>query len=260
MQRLIPALVVLFLLTGPAVVFAEESSYPEELEWGRIRSGQETVELEIASIPGDRRIRLPRFNNSYRRIYQKGDPKKASLKLHPEVSEWLISLPKSVDAPVVVVIETVGKPQLTLQPPVATAAEDGAFRLPAHHAIVHGELLRFEPQPYKNTVGYWANEQDWCEWRLDVAAAGDYEVHVLQGCGKGHGGSEVRISVGDSELTFIVEDTGHFQKFKDRQVGVLTLQQGGRQSLKVEAVTKAKGAVMDVRLIRLVPVGSQPSS
>ena len=65
----------------------------------------------------------------------------------------------------------------------------------------------------------------------NVEEAGEYEVHILQGCGKGHGGSEVSIGVGKSVLTFTVEDTGHFQNFKPRNLGRIEVLKPGRQSL-----------------------------
>lgn len=253
MNRL-PTCILSLLLVVPAA--ADDKSFPTSFEWGEITTTDTAVELHVTSLPDKRVVRVPRFNNSYQRIYLKGDPKKKSLKFRPEVSEWLITLPETASVPTTVVMKTVGLPMLLAQPHVNQADEDGVLNLPAHHAVVHGKLLRFEPQPFKNTVGYWANEKDWCEWKLDVETAGTYEVHVLQGCGKGHGGSEVQVSVGGSSLTFVVQDTGHFQKFKDRHVGSVSISKKGAQSLKVVPVNKAKGAIMDVRLIRLVPAGS----
>lgn len=256
MPQVYSTFLTLLLLLPLTSVAADESPFPTEFPWGRLQPTEAAVELHLTSIPDDRRLRIPRFNNPYRKIRLKGDDSKASLKFRPEVSEWLITIPEAVTAPATIVIETVGRPQLLSTPAVIRADKDGVFKLPAHHAVVHGELLRYEPQPHKNTVGYWANEQDWCEWQLNAERPGDYDVHILQGCGKDHGGSEVRISAGESEITFTVEDTGHFQNFKDRHVGTIRLREPGRQSLQVRALSKTKGAVMDVRQIRLLPSGT----
>ena len=77
-------------------------------------------------------------------------------------------------------------------------------------------------------------------------------VVIGQGCGKGHGGSTAYLSVGKQRLEFLVEDTGHFQNFKTRYLGTLTLTISGKHTLVVGGVKKAKGAVMGVREIRLV--------
>ena len=79
-----------------------------------------------------------------------------------------------------------------------------------------------------------------------------YEIEVLQGCGKGNGGAEVEVSVGEQHVRFTVEDTGHFQNFVARQIGKLTLA-AGKQTLTVKPITKPGGAVMDLRQIVLNP-------
>jgi hypothetical protein len=79
-------------------------------------------------------------------------------------------------------------------------------------------------------------------------------VEVLQGCGKGQGGSEVEVSVGEQTLRFTVEDTGHFQNFKARGIGKVKMDKAGRYTLTLKARKKAVSAVMDVRLLTLKPV------
>ncbi len=95
-------------------------------------------------------------------------------------------------------------------------AADGIVTLPARTAEVHGTQLRYEPLPHKNTLGFWVRAEDWASWEFTIMRPGSFTVEVLQGCGKGQGGSEVEVSVGGRSLTFIVEDTGHFQNFKAR--------------------------------------------
>ena len=55
-------------------------------------------------------------------------------------------------------------------------------------------------------------------------------------------------------MQFVVEDTGHFQNFKPRVVGELEIARPGSHRLAVKGLKKAKGAVMDVRQVRLIPV------
>lgn len=235
-------------------VKADKQPFPTSFEWGTIVATDTAVDLHVTAVPKDRIIRIPRFNNPYKRIFCRNKLDAADLKFKPEVDEWLITLPESVSDGSVIAIETVGRPQLMTEPVVIKVGKQGVFTLPAHDAVTHGELLRYEPQPHKNTVGYWANEKDWCEWFIDFDKAATYEVEVLQGCGTGHGGSEVAVSVGSSEVTFVVEDTGHFQNFRPLIIGTIEIDNPGRQSLKVVPISKANGAVMDVRQIRLIPV------
>ena len=136
----------------------------------------------------------------------------------------------------------------------------GIIVLPGRLAEPHGTLIRYEPQPHKTTVGYWANGQDWVSWQFDLPNAGSYEVEIQQGCGTGGDGSDMRLNVGEQSLSFVVQQTGHFQNFVTRKLGSLKLKKGGPQSLELRALTKRGGAVMDIRQIRLIPVTNKNSS
>jgi len=130
-------------------------------------------------------------------------------------------------------------------------AADGSITLPARTARIHGVQLRFEPLPHKNTLGFWVRAEDWASFEFTVSKPGKFAVEVLQGCGQGQGGSDVVLIVGEQQVTFTVEDTGHFQNFKSRLVGEVTIAQLGRHTLEVRATKKAKAAVMDLREVKL---------
>jgi hypothetical protein len=121
-------------------------------------------------------------------------------------------------------------------------------------ATIHGVQVQYEPKPEKNTVGYWTHVSDRVSWTVDFPKAGKYDVEVLQGCGKGHGGSEVNIVMLDQSLSFVVEDTGHFQNFKSRVIGQFKIDSPGRYRFMIVPTKKASVAVMDVRQVRLLPI------
>ncbi len=224
----------------------------QDPSWGRVEFRENAVHLVVTTWPADGRLAMPRLNNPIGAVYVKDDATKKALKFEPNVADWTVHRPADRQGDVIVV-ETVGKPRVAGDPVVTEPGADGSITLAAHSAVTHGRLLRYEPQPHKNTVGYWADEKDWCEWSLRAAKPGTYKVLLLQGCGKGQGGSEVKLAAGDQSLSYTVEDTGHFQNFVEREAGKITL---GKVDLRFEirAVKKAKGAVMDVRQVRLVPV------
>jgi arylsulfatase A len=132
-------------------------------------------------------------------------------------------------------------------------AKDGSITLHARTAAVHGVQLRYEPLPHKVTLGFWTNKDDWAEFEFTAGKPGTFAVEVLQGCGKGSGGAEVEIAVGDEKLTFTVKDTGGFQNFEARAVGTIKLENAGRYTLSVKPKTKPGAAVMDLRQIVLKP-------
>ncbi len=152
-------------------------------------------------------------------------------------------------------------PERTMKP-----GADGSILLHSKDAWVLSKQMRYEPQPQKNTLGYWTQKEDKAKWRFDVPSAGKFEVEVLQGCGKGSGGAEVAIIIGTGklrpalgELKFTVEDTGHFQNFKPRVIGTLDLPAGPGLELTVAPQTKPGAAVMDLRQIILRPAsGATP--
>ncbi len=133
----------------------------------------------------------------------------------------------------------------------------GSLSAPEDLSEFGGPTLRYEPDETKNTLGYWTNVHDWASWKIDVRKPGSYEVSVLQGCGKGSGGAEVAVSVADQSLTFVVEDTGHFQNFKWREIGQVKIGAAGEYTLTVKSRSKPGAAVMDLRQIILRPTDAR---
>ncbi len=127
----------------------------------------------------------------------------------------------------------------------------GAIILHARDAKIHGAKLHYEPQPHKDTLGFWVQRDDWVEWTFQPPSTGVFEVQLLQGCGKGNGGAEVEVTVAGQTLTMKVEETGHFQHFVPRTLGTVRLDQPGPTTLSVRGKTKPHGAVMDLRRIVL---------
>ncbi len=136
--------------------------------------------------------------------------------------------------------------------PIRQAA-DGVITLHSRDATVHGVTLRYEPRPEKNTLGYWSNAGDYASWTFEVVQPGRFVIDVMQGCGKGHGGSEAAVVIGDGRLAFEVIDTGGWQNFVVRTIGSVHIAAPGLHTLKLQAVNKAGAAVMDCREIRLLP-------
>ncbi len=133
------------------------------------------------------------------------------------------------------------------------AATEGAntlIFLEARDAKVKATKMKYEEPPQKDTLGFWVNAEDTASWTFQAPKAGTYRVTVLQGCGKGNGGSVVALDTMQGSCEFTVEETGHFQRFVPREVGKLTLV-AGENTLTVRPVKKAKAAVMDLRRVIL---------
>ncbi len=131
---------------------------------------------------------------------------------------------------------------------------DGSIVLLATNAVVHGKTIRYEPQPHKNTIGYWTKAEDWVSWDFKVTQPGKFEVTLTQACGKGSGGSEVNYSIGEQVIKDIVPETGSFTTWTNRSIGTFTLERAGEFQISVKPVKKPGLAVMDLRAITLRPV------
>ncbi len=133
-------------------------------------------------------------------------------------------------------------------------AANGVVTLPARTAEIHGVQVRYEPLPHKNTLGFWTRVEDWVSWKFTLNKPGTFRVEILQGCGKGQGGSAVEFGVAGQILSTTVVDTGHFQNFQLRDLGRVKLEQPGRYTLTVKPKSKPGIAVMDLRSVTLTPV------
>lgn len=136
-------------------------------------------------------------------------------------------------------------------------AADGTVMLHGREATVLGTTLRYETAEAKQTLGFWTKAADAAAWTFTVTKSGEFDVEVLQGCGKGQGGSPMSVvfdsGPAESRLGFTVEDTGGFQQFRPRIIGRVKLAVGDH-TLRIKPERIAKGAACDIRQVRLVPL------
>jgi hypothetical protein len=201
-------------------------------------------------------VTLPRCHAPIRAMGWKDDSDR-ELKFVPEPERWRFSWNEPPRDAAVIEVVFEHPVDFPVQPPVAKPAADGSVMLQAYQATTHGEKLRYEPQWYKNTVGYWTLPGDYAEWDLVIDQPGTFSVAVLQGCGAGHGGSEAMISLHGrdgavAKLNFEVLDTGHFQNFRWRSIGFVEVDQPGEYRLRITPKRIAKAALCDIRCVHLV--------
>lgn len=196
-------------------------------------------------------ISIPRLTCPIGKIHL-GDSTGRELKLRPGTKRWEIALPPQSKAPLTIEIETRASALPHSLSAVISATESGVFELPAHAASTRGEMLRYEPQPHKNTLGYWVNEKDNARWTIYADQEARYRITVAQGCGKGQGGSDAEVVIGDQSIGWEVVETGHFQNFQEVAIGHVQLSSGLHEVI-IRPRRKQNKAVMDVRRVRLEP-------
>ena len=136
-------------------------------------------------------------------------------------------------------------------------AADGSVRLLAKDVTIHGATVRYEPQPHKNTVGYLTDAKDWVSWNFKLNNPGTFKVELTQACGKGSGGSDYTVTIGDEVLRDTVPDTGSFTNFVNRTIGQVKLGRPGDYMVSVKPIKKPGLAVMDLRAITLKPLARE---
>ncbi|TWU06422.1 carbohydrate-binding protein [Stieleria varia] len=241
------------------------SKLPADAKWAAALSGPgvnvyvHSRELFLVPKAGSlqaRKLSIPRLCAPIRSLRWLDDAQQ-NLSFAPEPDHWVFSWKKDVQADAMIKVELDEEPVVLAQCPATEPAGDGSIMLHAHDGKTFGEKLRYEPQWYKNTIGYWTIPTDYATWDLKVSEAGEYSVAVLQGCGAGHGGSEAMITLLDGEttvakLSFETIDTGHFQNFRWNHLGNIRIEKPGDYQLRIGAVKIAKGALLDARAIHLV--------
>lgn len=136
-----------------------------------------------------------------------------------------------------------------------TQAADGSVTLLAKDATTWSEVMRYEPKPEKNCLGFWTEVDDFAEWEFKATKPGKYKVSVSYGCGGGNHGSEVELKQGAQSFKWATQDTGGFQKWQDVSLGEIEITAAGTQRLVIDPVNKVKSAVLDVQKVVLTPAG-----
>ncbi len=213
------------------------------------------IEITIHEKLASNHLKLTRFNNLIQSVLLKLEDQEIALEITPYPTHWEIDLGKqSPPKGSTVLISTQGKPIQSGTSIVVEPGGDGRLLLHAHQAVTVGKNLRYEPQPNKNTLGYWTHPEDYPEWLFQVPKTGKYRVIIHQACSPDQAGSRAEIRVGEEILRFKVKNTGSFQQFEARKVGTLNLESVDPQSLQVLITRLAKNAAMDLRLIELIPI------
>ena len=258
------ACTLMILVVSPLETFGEHGVPTKAKAWPEVSSDGTSayvdgktvwLKLDADTVKG-KKTSMPRLCAPIRSIQWKGHPD-ANLKIRPAQQAWTFSWNEAPSDSSIIEVVFDSKPLLPRDCPIAIPAGDGSVMLHAWQAKTVGEKILFEPQWYKNTVGYWAIESDYATWELKIDQPGTYSIAMLQGCGAGHGGSEAVVTLRKkdqvkADLPFRTIDTGHFQNFRWNHLGMIQLTETGEYQLRIDATKIAKVALFDVRTIHLV--------
>lgn len=133
---------------------------------------------------------------------------------------------------------------------VNSEALRGEFWLLASQCEIYGDTLVFE-RPAGN-LGYWQSENDLAIWNFVVTEPGTFDVSYEYACEDASAGNSFILSIGQNRLNGKVAGTGNWEAYRSERLGQMTLA-AGRYELIVRGDGKPKGALMDLRSVRLRP-------
>jgi putative membrane-bound dehydrogenase-like protein len=140
------------------------------------------------------------------------------------------------------------------RPHLIKADEDGSLKLLASGCEIYGPTLILEKQ-YGN-LGYWSSPDDHAVWAVEVPRAGKYAVWLDWACDNGSAGNTFELRAGGQTLTGRVAGTGNWDTYRQARVGEITLDAGQRRVV-FRSTGAIRGALIDLRGIRLVPVAGK---
>jgi alpha-L-fucosidase len=170
---------------------------------------------------------------------------------------WAISRPAKLD-PIATVIELrlAGAPAVEDPQTVVAPGADGAFVLKAADAVIHGSA-QYESGNGHDNIGFWTNPSDTVTWQIAVRDQAAYQVSVTYACQPGSEGSEYVVTLGmrggGNTVTGKVEATGSWVDFRTEKLGTFEQIKPGRYTVTVKPTSMPRGAVMNLKEIRLTP-------
>lgn len=171
-------------------------------------------------------------------------------------ARWHIARPRLLDpAATVVELTLAGKPVVDDQSAVHRPDAEGTLHLRAADAEIHGTTAQYEQGPERDNIGFWTNAADYVSWPVQVPAAGTYNVEITYASPAENAGSRFAVQVGvrpgqGEKVEGEVAATGSWGTFSAVGLGTLTLP-AGRSTIEVRALSMPRGAVMNLKSLRL---------
>jgi alpha-L-fucosidase len=232
-------------------IYGTSASPFEKLPWGRCTVKTGKLYLHVFDWPKNGELHVPMPRNDVQKAYLIAREDRAELLLDSDESgNLVVTVP--LRAPDVV--DTVVLLEMEAEAVVIPQAEDGSIRLEARDAVVRGTNARYESGGGKDNIGFWTNPDDYVIWRFDVTKTGTFKVKIAFACASGAEGSEYVLGVGGQRFAGKVKDTGGWTNFITEELGTIKITKPGSYNLSVKPKAMPRGAVMNLKLVSLVPI------
>ena len=95
-------------------------------------------------------------------------------------------------------------------------------------------------------------------WTIETAKPGRYRVRFHFACNRSDAGNSFTLTVGTERITGKVPSTGTWDDYIEKDVGEIQLS-GGVEEVVIRAVGDPRGALIDLRTVRLIPIKKKKS-
>jgi neutral ceramidase len=165
--------------------------------------------------------------------------------LHEDVEDRIVSavhelLPKEFK----IKRDTVNHPELV------KPARDGSLNLTAATATAIGPNIKYMPE--WKAFG-WFNAEDRSEWKVQVEKNGKYDVYLDWSVSDSEAGKPFVFEAGNRKLKGKIGKTGSWFTYRKERIGTISLTKGVKKMVFKSNPNSAKGAVLDLRQVVLVP-------
>jgi alpha-L-fucosidase len=190
-------------LNGESIYGSTGSPFPRRFSWGRATTKPGRIFLHVFDWPQDGRLRVPGLNNPVAKAYLLSDPSHPPLSTSHDDAALTVTVPAATPDPAdsVVVLEIDGAPNVDANQFLIQQSGDGSVALRAGDADLHGHTLRYDPQPGRQSIGYWTDLHDWVSWDFLLKKPGRFQVAIHYGCAPEEGGGTYIVQLGKQTLT-----------------------------------------------------------
>jgi len=139
-------------------------------------------------------------------------------------------------------IDTTSKPKL-VQPET-----DGTLRLSSQNGKPIGPNIKYMPDW---TAYGWFTAADRVEWEVDVEVTGEYNVQLVWSVSNEEAGKQFLLEAGKQKLVGTIDPSGSWETFKSKNIGSIKLKAGRQKIIFKSNKASDKGALLDLREIKL---------
>lgn len=128
---------------------------------------------------------------------------------------------------------------------------DGSYYLHASLAEAIGPKIKYMPE--WKAFG-WYTTEDRAEWNVQIDKAGKYDVYMDWSVADSEGGKSFVLEAGKKKVKGKVGKTGSWFTYRTEKIGTVRLSAGTQKFVLKSNSKSEKGAMFDLREVKLVPV------